>query len=553
MKAYKYLLSAAVVGVALTGCNDLQQEPLTSTVTADQKKEILESNPEMMAASVNALPSMCSSRFALFGGDPRIDTDFGIPSIFMITDHRGQDMVSALNGYQWYTAALEMSDFGGRYYDNIIFWRTFYNLINSSNSVCALIDADTQDPEMQYFRAQAVGFRGYAYLMLSQMYQFTYIKNPDAPTVPVLTDENLDECAENGCKRATGVEIFAQVNKDLTECISLLDKAAAAGVSRATMAGSQNQIKMFFNQAVAYGLLARRDLLVHDYPAAATHAQKVIDLAAAEGLSPYTEEEVSRPGICDINDHSWIWGFYVEPESKLTGLIGWGGQMNPWHKTACYPGAGCYRCINAKLYKSIPENDVRKGWWFNDTKFPNALPSTYAEYLRNGSDYGLDTNYSPYMQVKFGAPNDEVGGTVNSEDVPFMRVEEMYLILAEAQGMQAPQAGGQILTNFVSTYRQPGYVCNAQDVDIFRDELWKQRRIELWGEGFSYFDMMRFQKGIDRRGGGYDPTLVYVIEPDNPVLIYEIIQQEAQSNPLIGNASNGASVPDAVKDEEIAD
>ncbi|MDE5979385.1 MAG: RagB/SusD family nutrient uptake outer membrane protein, partial [Muribaculaceae bacterium] len=121
-----------------------------------------------------------------------------------------------------------------------------------------------------------------------------------------------------------------------------------------------------------------------------------------------------------------------------------------------------------------------------------------------------------------------------------------YLMLAEAQGMQNPAVGGQTLTNFVAAYRQPGYTCNAQTKEIFLEELWKQRRIELWGEGFSYFDIMRFQKGIDRRGGGYDPTLVYVVSPDDPVLLYEINIREAQANTAIGPTSNGASVPNAV-------
>lgn len=546
MKTIKSLLAVAVAGVALSACNDLDQAPLSSTVTIDQKKEIIKQNPEMMSASVNALPGMTSSRFAIWGGDPRQDADFGVPSIFMILDHRGQDMPSALNGYQWYTAALEMSDFGASYYDNLIIWNTYYKLINSCNSVCSLVDPDTEDGVMQYYRAQAVGYRAYSYLMLAQLYQFTYAKNPEALTVPVITDLNLDQAAAEGMARATGVEIFAQIMSDLNEAMALLDQAEAKGYTRNNRA-SGNLVKTFMNQTVIYGLRARANLLMQNYPAAAADAKAAIDRAANEGLTPYSMEEVSAPGIINIADHSWVWGFYTDPGSMLTGLICWGGQMMPWHATACYPGAGCYRCINKKLYESIPANDVRKNWWFNGTSAPKTLPSNYSEYLGNPSAYGL-ADYSPYMQVKFGAYDDNPGATINAEDVPYMRVEELYLMYAEATGMQNPTAGGQILTDFVSAYRQPGYVCNAQSQEIFMEELWKQRRIELWGEGFSYLDMMRFQKGIDRRGGGYDPTLVYVVAPDDPVLIYEINYKEAAANPLIGPTSNNASVPNAVKE-----
>jgi starch-binding outer membrane protein, SusD/RagB family len=345
MKNIKSLLAVALVGATLSACNDLQQQPLSSVVTADQKKQVIEGNPEMMSASVNAIPNMTSSRFAIWGGNPRQDADFGVPSIFLIMDHRGQDMPSAVNGYQWYTAALEMSDFGGSYYDNFIIWNTFYNLINTCNSVCALVDPDTEDGIMQYFRAQAVGYRAYAYLNLGQLYQFTYAKDPQAPTVPVITDLNLDEAAANGMPRATCEALYAQVMSDLNEAISLLDKAEAAGYTRATQA-SGNLVKTFMNQTVVYGLRARTNLLLQDYAAAEADAKKAIDLAGAEGLSPYAREEVQVPGINKISDHSWVWGFYVDPQSLLTGLIGWGGQMTPWHASLCYPGAGCYRCIN---------------------------------------------------------------------------------------------------------------------------------------------------------------------------------------------------------------
>lgn len=545
MKTIKSLLAVAVAGVALPACNDLQQEPLAgNVVTSDQKETIIADNPEMMSASVNAIPNMTSSRFAIWGGDPRVDSDFGVPSIFMMLDHRGQDMVSALNGYQWYTAALEMSDFGGNYYDNYIVWNTFYNLINTCNSVCALVDPAAEDAELQYFRAQAVGYRAYAYLNLAQLIQFTYVKNPQAPTVPVITDLNLDQAAADGMARATCEEVFAQIMADLGEALSLLEKAESQGVTRASQT-SGNLEKTFLNRAVVYGLRARVNLLLQDYAAAESDARNAIDLANAEGLAPYSMTEVSVPSFINITDHSWLWGFYVDPGSLLTGLIGWGGQMSPWHGTACYPGAGCYRCINKVLYESIPSTDVRKNWWFNGTAAPKTLPSNYSEYLRNYASYGL-SEVSPYMQVKFAAYDDEPGATLNAEDVPYMRVEELYLMLAEAQGMQNPAVGAQTLTNFVATYRQPGYVCNAQSKDAFLDELWKQRRIELWGEGFSYFDIMRFQKGIDRRGGGYDPTLVFVVAPDDPVLLYEINVKEAEANPLIGPTSNGASVPSAV-------
>lgn len=545
MKNIKSLLAVGLTGLVMVGCNDLQQAPLSNVVTKDQKEQIIADNPDMMSASVNALPNMASAKFLVFGGDPRRDNDFGVPGIFMSTDMRGQDMPSMLSGYQWFSSSLGMDNFGSSYYDNYIIWQTFYNLINSCNSVAALVADDTPEPEMMYFRAQALGFRGWAYMNLAQLYQFTYAKNPEAPTVPVITELNLDEASANGCPRATGVELYEQVTNDFTRAIALLDQAEAAGITRDNMA-TGGMVKDFLNQNVLYGLLARKCLLTQDYVNAEIFAQKAIDMATAAGLAPYSMADVSKPGIINIADKAWLWGFYSDPNASL-GLQCWGGQMMPWHGSACYPGGGVYRCINKKLFESIPASDVRKGWWFDNLNMPRTLPSNYVEYLNNASKHKL-ADFSPYMQVKFGAYNDAPGETVNAEDVPYMRVEELYLMLAEAQGMQSPTRGAATLQSFVQAYRNPNYVCNAQTKEIFLDEIWHQRRIELWGEGFSYYDMMRFQKGIDRRGGGFDPTLVFVVAPDDPCLIFEIVQSEAVNNPAIGNTANNAVVPSAVKD-----
>lgn len=75
-----------------------------------------------------------------------------------------------------------------------------------------------------------------------------------------------------------------------------------------------------------------------------------------------------------------------------------------------------------------------------------------------------------------------------------MRVEEMYLIKAEAEAMGGNLSGGKsTLENFVRTYRDPSFTSKANSAQDFQDEVWLQRRMELWGEGFSLFDILRLK------------------------------------------------------------
>lgn len=82
-----------------------------------------------------------------------------------------------------------------------------------------------------------------------------------------------------------------------------------------------------------------------------------------------------------------------------------------------------------------------------------------------------------------------------------MRVEEMYLIAAEAKAMTNAPEGKSLVEEFVNTYRWTDsathYSCNATTSEAVRDEIFFQRQIELWGEVFEYIDRLRLNKGID--------------------------------------------------------
>jgi hypothetical protein len=93
-------------------------------------------------------------------------------------------------------------------------------------------------------------------------------------------------------------------------------------------------------------------------------------------------------------------------------------------------------------------------------------------------------------------------------DFPIIRVEEMYFIEAEALAYsQGLSAGVTALTSFMNTYRYTDgsfTVDSDSEVDGFVDnDLLPQKRIELWGEGLSYFDIKRRELAITR---GYTGT-----------------------------------------------
>lgn len=201
--------------------------------------------------------------------------------------------------------------------------------------------------------------------------------------------------------------------------------------------------------------------------------------------------------------------------------------------------------INLKLYDKISATDARKNWFLNG----NGVGATLTAEQQN---YATSNGLLPYTQVKYAPYKGSVGTSTNSSDIPLMRVEEMYLIKAEAQAMAGdPVAGAATLTSFVRTYRDPEFTLSATSAADVQKAVYLQRRIELWGEGFSYLDNLRLNTSIDRRGGGYDTNDVFNIPAGDPILLFQIPESEYEYNKQITSAEQNtpSSVPTAVPDE----
>lgn len=106
------------------------------------------------------------------------------------------------------------------------------------------------------------------------------------------------------------------------------------------------------------------------------------------------------------------------------------------------------------------------------------------------------------------------------------------------------------LTDFVKAYRNPSYNFNSSSAEAVQNEVWNQRRIELWGEGISFFDIVRLKKPIDRRGGGWPSEWVFNVPGGAQINVFPIPQAEINANKLIpaGNNNEPVAPPTPVSD-----
>lgn len=511
MKVTNKFLMFASASLMLASC-DLDKLPEGQYVSDSQKEDVINARPNLIVAEVNAMAAQLNMFGTISTDASTYHSDYGVPAIAQIIDQSGMDMPVSTSGYNWFRRA---QNFGDRVYDSSddeLIWKIFYNHMKAANNVLTLTES-SDDESLKVYRGQAYAARAYDYINLAQLYQFTYAGHESMLCVPIVTETKSDEELQNN-PRATVKEVYDQIMSDLNNAIELLGSYDNGS--------NKDQIDIY----VAYGLRARANLLMQNWSAAASDAAKAI-----EGGTPQSIADVSTPTFNSADASSWLWGVMVSEDNDVvtTGIINWPSHLCSLTGNGYTTLVGTFRFGSSKLYDMIPDTDIRKQWFLS----PEGTSTLVSE--ETVQSFGLE----PYVNVKFGAYQGIVGNSTNASDWPLMRVEEMYLIKAEAEAMAGNLAQGKAtLNDFVSTYRDPSFQSKATTAEELQDEVWLQRRVELWGEGFSLFDILRLKKAIDRKDSNYSAIVQFYIQPEDQIMIFRIPQCEMESNKGITEDQN---------------
>ena len=180
------------------------------------------------------------------------------------------------------------------------------------------------------------------------------------------------------------------------------------------------------------------------------------------------------------------------------------------------------RSISSKLYDLISPTSVHK-----------SLYDPTGEHLdlqASGVDIVSSAKRYPYTNQKFIA----VSTSDSRVHVPHMRVSEMYLTEADALA-QNGQAGpaAQVLYDY-AVERDPSYTLSANTGQALLDEISVLRRIELWGEGFRWYDLKRLNQALDRTGANHSVSItngVLEVPAGDAMWVWDIPRDEMDANP----------------------
>lgn len=529
MKLNQYI-SVLFVGLVLgASCTKLSEiTPESGTMLKSQLQATNAAVPSRSSASFNGLFNPLGMP-DYYGYDT--PDDFGVLMMLFCNDLESADATASDNNYNWFSVCGEYSSRNANYRNPVIRYRAPYSIIASVNDFLAGFSNEVEDPEILAMIGQAEALRAYAYMLLASDFQFNYTDHKEDPCVPICSKETPDPTHN---PRATVAQIYEIIMNDLNDAIEKLD-------------GFERTSKKYVDQQVAYGLRARANLNMGNYAAAASDAE-----AASEGYTPATMAEVSKPFFEDINEHNWIWGFDMTADDAKTfryaTTSSWLRSFSGWAYAA---GTGTYTCINKILYDKIAKTDVRKGWWVDENLYSPLLNGLTWDAGEGGKASGQDIAdfeyddklaFVPYTNVKFGCT--PIGTSDNAEDMPLMRVEEMILIQAEGYLKSGNDAKAkQILEDFVKTYRDPEYVVTFGGRNL-ADEIWFQRRVELWGEGFGIHDTKRLNKPMVRflgtpESSNVSPAFRFNLAADDGWLLMRFSNSELNTNFSIVDNTDG--------------
>lgn len=506
MKRYNFIIVAAIVLLA-GSCskNYLNTGPTSSTGT-----DIVFSTTDNAALAVNGLAKMMTMQYLGsqgFNGEGTIKMYYGqYPGNYFYVNLPGWAAIINATYNENTTSIYD-------YYP----WYYYYKIIGNANTIITSIDNATgSDADKQFIKAQALTYRAYSFFMLSQLYCYRWSdSNSGASDGLVL---RLDQSTSD-MPLSTLAQTYQQIYADLDQAIELYQ---SSGLERTTNYDPDIN--------VAYAIYARAALTRQDYPTADSYAQK-----ARDGY-PLMDTTSYKSGFDDPTSE-WIWSSYGSSDETLYyySYFAYIAYNSSASAVRSYP-----KCISKTLYQSIPATDIRKELFLDPTGYTYTTSSGAAS---SGSaldkearvlypDLQSNATVYAYMQFKVKASDQPGVGNLNH-----FRSSEMYLIEAEAEYFEnkpASEIQSLLVELTRASGRDPDYTCTKTGTDLL-NEIKLYRAIELWGEGFDWFDMKRWGDTIERKspsdGGNFITSLAVTITPDqNNKWTWKIPNKETDYN-----------------------
>ncbi len=420
----------------------------------DYERALIGAYDLLQSSFLNVWIGEIASDNSIAGGESVTDTE-GLHEI----DNMSHDAVNQelRNIFRWNYAGIT---------------RANYILENKDN-----IDFEGKDAIL----AQARFLRAYYYFQLVKYFG----------DVPLVVDRRLGSAKVREIPRTPAADVYAQIEIDLRSAADVLDWASME--------------KGRITKGAALSLLGKVLLYQENF----TDASTVLDRVIQEG--PYQLFD-SFPSLFFVeNENSSESVFSVEYTGAEGGsyecLICLEGNAAPgFHGIRQYNGpvygdGNSYNMPTQDLYDAFEEGDIRREATLLDIDafiagLPNPSGITYAKGA--GGHTGYYNNKYIKRQGEIGLPDNDLTSPVNYRVI---RYADVLLMAAEAFNRRSNPDDGKALTYLNDVRDRVDMVPLSASGSELTELIWKERRLELSGEGHRFFDLVRTRKAVEEIEG----------------------------------------------------
>jgi hypothetical protein len=473
------------VGMMTSCSEDFLNPEVSQYATKDQINDLVENGGG--ESVVNLMKSTILGAYnAMITYQGRHDA-FSEMSVGLAGDLMTEDMVFAYRTHFIYDYDIDNN--AATYARPGNTWSYLYSVIGKCNEVIEKVPSTVTDASLKAVLGEALALRAYTFFTLVQRFQQTYKGNENAPGIPLTLTSNDDRPSIGG--RGTVRDVYDKILTDLDSAVVYLPYREA-GV-----------VKTAIDKSVAAGLLARALMVVENWDKAVHYAN-----LARQNYSLMSASEVVADNFGDINNKEWMWGADITTETTT--------MFASFFSHVCSYDVGyaestfAPKMIDARLYSAISSTDVRRKQ-FKDPSAPVDSESSVVE-----------ENAPSYCNYKFK----KVTGWL--ADYVYMRVSEMYLIEAEALAQQGKTGEAYNVLKILMDNRDPNWANNRSTASV--EDVFLQKRLELWGEGHIFYDYLRLKKGVDRTYPNSNHSVKNKVDAGSWKFIYQIPQTEIDNN-----------------------
>lgn len=374
-------------------------------------------------------------------------------------------------------------------------WGTAYFSINQLNLILdAAPSVKLSDAKRASIEGQASFLRGLLYFELMRVYAYTpkaIVDQQNKGGVPIITKGVIELGQISNASRASIDDCYKQITTDLNTAIT---KLAGTAASRAPF---------YATKGAAQAILSRVYLYMGDW----ANAEKLATDALASGIGKLQTNST----------YISAWRTAIHPESMFE--INYQTNEN----------IGVNTSLQTTYTTLVELGNTSKTGGFGDL-VPSANLLTLMELEKDGSGKVLDIRRNLYERGTAGRGTAEIectkffgkNGAVNLDNIPVIRISEMYLNRAEALYYQGKEAEALKDVNVIRTRCGLPEKTSLTGPSLLT-EILNQRRLEFAFEGHRFFDLKRLGRDLVKIPNNVPFTDYRILAP--------IPVREIQTNP----------------------